>query len=336
MFCRGTSKERYSPEMPDAPLIAQLRIPSMAVVRDVWPSEPSDFTPWLSQHLELVAEVTGLGPLELVETEKSIPGTGRALDILARLPTGESIAIENQYGTVDHDHFTRGLAYAVGLNAVALVLIAEGHLDEFRAVAGYLNSLAERSEADHRIGVYLVGLSVEMVEQYVVPRLALLESPNSWVEGIAQVAAGFRSIEEFESAVPDNARGVMGEVIRWWTEQPTGTVRLGAQTAISLDRPRPGHPNRPLSHVVLNRNGTYTIQRGYLLEGGAVPSDKQGDFDSFLRETFPGVAWQGKNYHLNSQGPPEIEPIKKLVQWLDAASSAPAGAVQDSGFQHAG
>ena len=79
-----------------------------------------------------------------------------ALDILARQPTGELVAIENQFGKLNHDHLTRGLAYAVGLRAPTLVLVSEEHMNEFRAVASYLNSLAERSEGDVRIGVYLV------------------------------------------------------------------------------------------------------------------------------------------------------------------------------------
>jgi len=310
--------------MDSAPLLGQLRIPTPAVVRDVWPTEAYHFTPWLAEHLDLVAEHVGLGPLELVEMEKSIPGTGRALDILARLPTGEVVAIENQYGTVDHDHFTRGLAYAVGLNAVALVLVAEGHLDEFRAVASYLNSVAERSDADRRIAVYLLSLAVEMVEDYVVPRLSLVESPNPWIQGLtSQPTLQPKSIEEFFAAVPEPTRDDMRKVLDWWTSEPKGSVRSGAQTAISLDRPRPGTLNQATSHIVFSTNGTYTIQRGYILDAGIVPSSRQDEFDAFIRENFPDVLWQGKHYHLNGPGAPDLLAVQSFVEWLDALDYAP-------------
>ena len=320
----GSAVERYSPKMDEASLLQQLRIPESAAVRDVWPSEPYDFTPWLADHLEMVAEHLKLGSLELVETEKSIPGTGRALDILARLPTGGLVAIENQYGVVDHDHFTRGLAYAVGLNAVALVLVAEGHLDEFRAVAAYLNSVAERSDAESRIGIYLLSLSVEQVEEYVIPRFSLLESPNTWIEGLTnQRALQPKSIEDFFAAVAEPTRSEMRKVLDWWVSEPKGSVRSGAQTAISLDRPRPGTVNVPTSHVVFNTNGTFTLQRGYLLNAGIVPSDRQEEFDSFIRETFPEVVWQGKHYHLNGPGAPDLLAVQALVEWLDSLDYAP-------------
>jgi hypothetical protein len=303
------------------PLIRQLRIPTSEDVRNVWPSEAADFTPWLAENLDLVADLIDLKPLELVEMEMVIPGTARALDILARLPTGDVVAIENQYKTADHDHMTRGLAYAVGLNAVALVIVAESHLQEFRAVASYLNSVAERSKAENRIGIYLISLSVERVEEYVIPRLTLIESPNRWIEVITASLPeeGIQNLGGFLQAVPEEGRASMQEVVGWWTENDVGTIRYGAKTGISLDRPRPGKPGRPLSHVVLNTNGTYTIQRGYLIEGGAVGGgDRTEAFDEFIRRTFPDVSWQGKHYYLTSQGPPNPSAIMELVHWLEA------------------
>lgn len=56
-----------------------------------------------------------------------VPATAQ---ILAETADGRRVAIENQYTTVDHDHLTRGLAYAVGHDARALVVIAEEHRPE--------------------------------------------------------------------------------------------------------------------------------------------------------------------------------------------------------------
>jgi hypothetical protein len=307
-----------------APLLSQLRVPRPGEVRRVWPSEPAHFTPWLASHLDVLSDQLELGALELVKTEVQIPGTGRALDILARLPTGDLVAIENQFGTADHDHLTRGLAYAVGLDAHALVVVAEGHLNEFRAVASYLNSLAERSDADHRIGVYLVALSVETVEEYVIPRLSVIESPNAWLRAASEIeTTGLQSVEEFLAKVPAGAREAMQLVLDWWTSQPGGTVRHGAQTAISLDRPHPTHPSRPLSHIVFNDNGSYTINRGYLVDAGLVPPDAQTAFDAMLNANFPDLGWTAKKYFLTGKAVPSVAAVQVFVDWLDVSSGGP-------------
>jgi hypothetical protein len=84
-----------------------------------------DFTPWLADHLEFLDDL-GMGRLDLLGVEVQLPGLGRSLDVLAQTADGHRVAIENQYNGVDHDHLTRGLAYAVGHEARALVVIAQG------------------------------------------------------------------------------------------------------------------------------------------------------------------------------------------------------------------
>jgi len=122
-----------------------------------------------------------MGPLTLVGTEVSVPESSRSLDLLVEDPSGRRIAIENQYRQADHDHLTRGLAYALGLEAKALVVIAERHSAEFLAIAAYLNKAREHL-GDQGIAVFMVTLVVERVHEYVIPRLQVVERPNSWLE----------------------------------------------------------------------------------------------------------------------------------------------------------
>ena len=147
-------------------------------IRDAWKREDKDFTPWLSTNLDFLNEL-GLGELSLIKTEVSVPGISRRLDILAETSDGKRIAIENQFNSLDHDHMTRGLAYAVGLNTKALVIIAEDHRPEFRAVAEYLNNSAEVLNEDG-VHIFLVSVKVERVGDFVIPRFEIVEEPNSW------------------------------------------------------------------------------------------------------------------------------------------------------------
>jgi hypothetical protein len=148
-------------------------------VRTVWPSEAADFTSWLGGNLDFLDEL-GLGQLALVEVEAQLPGLGRSLDILAETADGRRVAIENQYQAIDHDHLTRGLAYAVGHEARALVVIAEEHRPEFVAVADYLNRCQEAVGDEHGIAVFLVSLSVERITDAYVPRFTVQSQPDAW------------------------------------------------------------------------------------------------------------------------------------------------------------
>jgi len=84
-----------------------------------------------------------MGRLEFTTPRNAWGGEATAFTpLLAETGDGRLVAIENQYKTADHDHLTRGLAYAVASECAALVLIAEDHRDEFVSVADYLNQLA--------------------------------------------------------------------------------------------------------------------------------------------------------------------------------------------------
>ncbi len=183
-----------------------IKRPESAELRSVWPHEAHDFTPWLAANLDWL-DILGLGPLTLVGTEVSVPGTSRHLDVLVEDPAGRRIAIENQYRQADHDHLTRGLAYALGLGARALVVIAENHLDEFLAIAAYLNKAREHL-GDEGIAVFMVTLEVERVHEYVIPRLQVVERPNAWLEQLH--TEGSSSVWE-----PREERWSVSEFVQW-------------------------------------------------------------------------------------------------------------------------
>ena len=156
-------------------------------VRQVWSKEDADFTPWVAsaEPLSHLFEACGLDVGELsantqIDQEVFIPGASRRLDILVTLESGEKIAIENQFNALDHDHLTRALAYAVGLDARTVIILAEFHKEEFRSVVEYLNSAATVYE--HGIRIFLVQFEVLSTpeSQDVYPNFQLIEGPNEW------------------------------------------------------------------------------------------------------------------------------------------------------------
>jgi hypothetical protein len=163
-------------------------------IRSVWKKEDQDFTPWMAapeplNHLfqECGIEVEDIGDSTLIQTEVLIPGVGRRLDILVTLSDGTKIAIENQFNSLDHDHLTRSLAYAVGLEVSTVVIVAESHRSEFVNVANYLNAAA--SAYDHGIKFFLIQIDVLSAAgaNKVFPNFKLVAGPDEWRGAIQEI-----------------------------------------------------------------------------------------------------------------------------------------------------
>jgi hypothetical protein len=96
------------------PLGTFTRVP----LRDAWPTEDGNFTPWLAHDstIGLLGETLGM-TLEVEAVEHWV-GPFRA-DILARVPDEESdsehrVIIENQFGRTNHGHLGQILTYLAG------------------------------------------------------------------------------------------------------------------------------------------------------------------------------------------------------------------------------
>lgn len=143
-------------------------------IREQWPSEPSDFTPWLAGNIEKLGQAIGIS-LEVIETEKAV-GTFSA-DILARDENDDRmVVIENQFGLTDHDHLGKTLTYAAGLDAKAIVWVTEKFRSEHLAALGWLNSLAGKEAAFFGVEVQLwrIGNSA------LAPMFEVVSKPNDW------------------------------------------------------------------------------------------------------------------------------------------------------------
>ena len=88
-------------------------------VRDVWPMEDRNFTPWLAENLDLLGEALGMN-LQLEEQEVPIGENLRA-DIIARNGNRDLVIIENQLNKSDHDHLGKIITYASGIDASVVI-----------------------------------------------------------------------------------------------------------------------------------------------------------------------------------------------------------------------
>lgn len=186
---------------------------------DAWKGEAADFTPLLAEQLDAIGAEFGVDLASVGESEVQTAG-GRRIDIVAQGEDGSEFVIENQYGRADHDHLTRGLAYAVARRARGLIVVAEEHRDEFRAVATYLNDLAE-GDPERGIAVWLVeARAVRIEDSPWAPLFSAVVEPNAFtatVEQAKQAAALPASLEEFweQFDSPETLQACQHVVAQW-------------------------------------------------------------------------------------------------------------------------
>lgn len=152
-------------------------------LRNAWPDEASNFTPWLAtdENLAYLGESLGL-QLEREAVEKQV-GPFSA-DILAKtLPDERWVLIENQIEPTDHRHLGQLLTYAAGLNARIVIWIAETFREEHRAAIDFLNAATSEEYAFFGIQIELYRIG----DSALAPRFSLVAKPNNWSKK-AQIA----------------------------------------------------------------------------------------------------------------------------------------------------
>ena len=154
------------------------RLRRVADPREVWKSEAGDFTPWLAENLDVLADELGI-TLSVVATEVFV-GEFR-LDIQAQDDDGQVVIIENQLEKTDHSHLGQCLVYAAGLEASTVIWVARQFRDDFRRTFDWLN---ERT--DH--GVKFFGVEVGVVQIGSsgprAPVFEIVSRPNDWAKGV--------------------------------------------------------------------------------------------------------------------------------------------------------
>jgi hypothetical protein len=141
-------------------------------IRNLWKSEPGDFTPWLAENIERLSKILGKD-LEVIQTEYAVGDF--SADIVANdLSTSRKVVIENQFGTSDHKHLGQVLLYCAGIKASCMVWIAEYFKDEHKQAIEWLNS-----NTINEVEFYAIELEIIQIDDSKpVPLFKIVESPN--------------------------------------------------------------------------------------------------------------------------------------------------------------
>lgn len=261
-------------------------------LREVFASEPGDFTPWLAkeENLSLLSDAIGI-PLQCEAQDKDV-GPFRA-DILCKDPDTEDwVLIENQIERTDHTHLGQLLTYAAGLEAVTIVWIARKFTDQHRATLDWLN---ERT--DEKINFF--GLEIELWrigDSPIAPKFNIISQPNDWSRAVREGAQGASAISDyketqlrfwtaFKEFMEKNTEIKCPKpAARHWMSHPIGLSGAHFSSVISLWSSLDGK-KEPEERVDLTLDGPKAKQRYAALEG------KRGEIESALG--FP-VIWHSR------------------------------------------
>lgn len=151
-------------------------------LRDAWRHEANDFTPWLAQNIDHIAETVGM-PLEITGTEVLV-GTFYA-DILARNPQDDGVVlIENQLEQTDHTHLGQIMTYLAGLEAKTVIWIAPAFREPHLSAIRWLNQHTADGFSFFALRLRLVRIG----ESPFAPMFEIVEQPDNWQRIVRQVA----------------------------------------------------------------------------------------------------------------------------------------------------
>jgi len=147
-------------------------------VREVWPREDTNFTPWLADNPQLVSDALGMD-LELDGREVKVGNY--SVDLVFKEASSDTVVvIENMYGSTDHDHLGKLITYAAGMEADYAVLVAEDFRPEHRSALNWLNSVSTEDR-----GFFGLGLEAWKIGDSVpAPRLRVVVQPDDWSRSV--------------------------------------------------------------------------------------------------------------------------------------------------------
>ena len=152
-------------------------------LRSIWPHEALNFTPWVAENVDLLADAVGLD-ITVDETESSVGDFN--LDIYAsETGTDRKIIIENQLEDTDHDHLGKLITYASGKGADVVIWVVKHAREEHKAAVEWLNN-----HTDDKIGFFLCEIKLFQIgDSQIAPAFTVVERPNDWTKEIRKTAS---------------------------------------------------------------------------------------------------------------------------------------------------
>jgi len=161
-------------------------------LREVWPHEALDFTPWLAkeENMALLADAVGL---DITVDEEESPVGDFSVDIFAsETGTERKIIIENQLEDTNHDHLGKLITYASGKAADIVIWVVKRAREEHKAAIEWLNN-----HTDDKIGFFLCEIKLYCIgSSNPAVKFEVVEKPNDWTKEIKKTSGSLNATQQ--------------------------------------------------------------------------------------------------------------------------------------------
>ena len=146
-------------------------------LREVWPHEALDFTPWLEENIDELNNVIDLS-LSVVAREQSAGDFN--VDLVAEDESGNPVIIENQLERSNHSHLGQLITYLAQIGARAAIWIVADPRPEHVSAISWLNESSPAS-------FYLLKLeAVRIGESLPAPLLTLIVGSSETSQSVGE------------------------------------------------------------------------------------------------------------------------------------------------------
>jgi len=286
-------------------------------LKEAWPSEDGNFTPWLAESASIAVLAEALKMELEVEAVEQRVGSFFA-DILARSVDEDEhrVVIENQFGRTDHGHLGQILTYLAGIEGTKTVVwIAETIQADHRAAIDWLNQNTgdDYSFFAVEIELWRIGKSEP------APRFNVIASPNDWARNTRTIA---RQVSEGALAERHKVRlaywasfaeylakhGSKFRINRpnkdHWKWFAIGRAGFGISSTISTEKSRAGvelyisdDPSKIAFHALLTQKEKIEQEFGESLDWQELPGKKACRIALFRLGANPSDASQFDELH---------------------------------------
>ncbi len=148
-------------------------------IRKAFGHEALNFTVWLEQNIDALAERIGL-ELTVLEREKAVGSFN--VDLFCEDGNGNTVIIENQLERTDHDHLGKLLTYMINLDAKCAIWVATEVRQEHQRVIDWLNEMTGADTAFYFVKVEAIRIG----ESPFAPLFTVLSRPDSQTREIGE------------------------------------------------------------------------------------------------------------------------------------------------------
>ena len=151
-------------------------------LREVWPHEARDFTPWLAENIDVLNSAIDLSLSDVVR-EQTVGDF--SVDLVAEDESGDRVIIENQLERSNHDHLGKLITYLTQIGAKAAIWIVSDPRPEHISAISWLNE-------SYSANFYLLKLeAVRIEESPPAPMLTLIVGSSEESQAVGETKREF-------------------------------------------------------------------------------------------------------------------------------------------------